>query len=62
MAIKNLNPLYMKSIILFLFISSVCLVACHNNKPKSMTITSKDGKSKVSVDVNSMSGASDDMQ
>ena len=59
---KKLNPLYMKSIILFLSISSVCLVACNNNKPKSMTVTSKDGKSKVSIDVNSASAASDDMQ
>lgn len=52
----------MKSTISLLLISAVFFAACKNNNPKSMTITSKDGKSKVSVDVNSVAATTDDVQ
>jgi len=52
----------MKPVILYLFIATLPIVACKNNNPKTMTVTSKDGKSKVSVDVNSAAAVSDDMQ
>ena len=52
----------MKPVILYLFIATLPIVACKNNKSNTMTITSKDGKSKVSVDVNSAAAVSDDMQ
>jgi hypothetical protein len=52
----------MKPVILCLLIVTGSLVACKNNKSNTMTITSKDGKSKVSVDVNSAAAVSDDMQ
>jgi hypothetical protein len=51
----------MKSIILCLVIMAGSIAAC-KNRSKTMTITSEDGKSKVSVDVNSAAAASDDMQ
>jgi hypothetical protein len=51
----------MKSIIFSLLAMGV-LIACNNNKPKAVTITSDDGKSKVSVDMNSVAAASNDMQ
>jgi hypothetical protein len=52
----------MKPVILCLFIATLPIVACKNNNPKTMTATSKDGKSKVSVDVNSAAAVSDNMQ
>jgi len=52
----------MKPVILCLLIVTGSLVACKNNKSNTMTVTSKDGKSKVSVDVNSAAAVSDDMQ
>jgi hypothetical protein len=52
---------YMKAVILLLMVTG-SLVACKNNKSNTMTVTSKDGKSKVSVDVNSAAAVSDDMQ
>jgi hypothetical protein len=53
---------YMKSTILSVLAVGVFLTACNNNKPKPITITSADGKSKVSVDATSISAASDEMQ
>jgi|KBSMisStandDraft_5_1062788.scaffolds.fasta_scaffold36626_4 hypothetical protein len=52
----------MKRVILSLVVAILTIVACKNNKSKTMTITSDDGKSKVSVDVNSAAAVSDDMQ
>jgi len=52
----------MKSTITSLAIMGFFLAACNNNKPKPITITSGDGKNKVSVDVNSVAAASNDMQ
>ena len=52
----------MKPVILCLLIATGSIVACKNNKSNTMTVTSKDGKSKVSVDVNSAAAVSDDMQ
>lgn len=51
----------MKSVVFSLISFMVFLSAC-NTKPKAMTITSDDGKSKVSVDVNSVAAASNEMQ
>jgi hypothetical protein len=51
----------MKSVILCLVIMAGSIAAC-KNRSKTMTITSEDGKSKVSVDVNSAAAVSDDMQ
>ncbi|HMG66836.1 MAG TPA: hypothetical protein VK588_04085 [Chitinophagaceae bacterium] len=51
----------MKSVV-FSLISFVVLLSACNSKPKAMTITSDDGKSKVSVDVNSVVAASSEMQ
>ena len=53
---------YMKPVILCLLIVAGSIVACKNNKSNTMTIASKDGKSKVSVDVNSAAAVGDDMQ
>ena len=52
----------MKRVILSLVVAILTIVACKNNKSKTMTITSDDGKSRVSVDVNSAAAVSDDMQ
>ena len=52
----------MKQVILSLVVAILTIVACKNNRSKTMTITSDDGKSKVSVDVNSAAAVSDDMQ
>lgn len=52
----------MKSTVLSLLITGILFAACNNNKPKSMTITSEDGKSKVSVDANSVTATTDEMQ
>ena len=52
----------MKSSILSMLFGGFMLTACNNNKPKPLTITSDDGKSKVSVDVNSASATSEEMQ
>ena len=52
----------MKRVILSLVVAILTIVACKNNKSKTMTITSDDGKSKVSVDANSAAAVSDDMQ
>lgn len=51
----------MKSITVCVLIVVVSLIAC-KNKTKTMTITGEDGKSKVSVDVNSAAAVSDNMQ
>ena len=51
----------MKRVVLCLLIAAGSIVAC-KNKTKTMTVTSEDGKSKVSVDVNSAAAVSDDMQ
>jgi hypothetical protein len=53
---------HMKRVILCLLAATLTIVACKNNRSKTMTITSDDGKSKVSVDVNSAAAVSDDMQ
>jgi hypothetical protein len=53
---------HMKQVILSLLVATLVIVACKNNRSKTMTLTSDDGKSKVSVDVNSAAAASDDMQ
>ena len=42
--------------------TGLLFAACNNNKPKSMTITSEDGKSKVSVDPNSVTATTDKLQ
>ena len=52
----------MKLFIFCLLVAAVSILACNNNKPKTMTIKSDDGKSKVSVDVNSAAAVSNDMQ
>jgi hypothetical protein len=52
----------MRSIIFFLLGAGLLLTACNNNKPKSLTITSDDGKNKVSIDANSITATSDEMQ
>ena len=52
----------MKLFIFCLLVASVSILACNNNKPKTMTIKSDDGKSKISVDVNSAAAVSNDMQ
>src|SRR6185436_1077849 len=51
----------MKPVILCLLVATMS-VACKNKQSKTMTITSDDGKSKVSVDVNSAAAAGDEMQ
>lgn len=51
----------MKPVILCLLVATM-LVACKNKQSKTMTITSDDGKSKVSVDVNSAAAVGDEMQ
>ena len=51
----------MKPVILWLLVATM-LVACKNKQSKTMTITSDDGKSKVSVDVNSAAATGDEMQ
>jgi hypothetical protein len=53
---------HMKQVILCLLAATLTIVACKNNRSKTMTVTSDDGKSKVSVDVNSAAAVSDDMQ
>jgi len=50
----------MKQIFLFLF-AAICF-SCNSNKSKGVTVTSEDGKDKVTVDVSQVAGASDDMQ
>ena len=52
----------MKLFIFCLLVAAASILACNNNKPKTMTIKSADGKSKVSVDVNSAAAVSNDMQ
>ncbi|MFI5187622.1 MAG: hypothetical protein ACHQF0_12905 [Chitinophagales bacterium] len=52
----------MKSTILSLLTMGIFLASCNNNKPKPLTITSDDGKSKVSVDMSSVTAATSDMQ
>jgi len=52
----------MKLFIFCLLVAAVSILACNNNKSKTMTIKSADGKSKVSVDVNSAAAVSNDMQ
>jgi len=52
----------MKLFIFCLLVAAASILACNNNKSKTMTIKSADGKSKVSVDVNSAAAVSNDMQ
>ena len=51
----------MKPFSFSLLVAAVSILACNNKKPKAMTITSDDGKSKVSVAVNSAAAVSNDM-
>src|SRR5678810_562408 len=53
---------HMKQVILGLLVATLAIAACKNNRSKTMTIKSDDGKSKVSVDVNSAAAVTDDMQ
>ena len=53
----------MKKVIAPLLVSSLLFIACNNNKPKdSVTITSEDGKEKVTINPNEMQNAAMDMQ
>ncbi len=53
----------MKRLSLFLFASVIFLAACNNNKPKdSITVTSEDGKEKVTIDPTQMQKAAEDME
>jgi len=52
----------MKPVILCLLFAAMSIVACKNNRSKTMTITSEDGKSKVSVNATSVTAATDEMQ
>ena len=53
----------MKHISLVLVAITLLLGACNNNKPKETTvITSEDGKEKVTIDVNQMQNAAQDME
>lgn len=52
----------MRTIILSLFFTGFCLAACNNNRPKGVTVTSEDGKTKTTVDVSQAAGAADEMQ
>jgi hypothetical protein len=51
----------MKQVILSLLVATLAIAACKNNRSKTMTIKSDDGKSKVSVDVNSAAAVTNDM-
>jgi hypothetical protein len=57
-----IKPFFMRSAITYLLVSGILFTACNNNRSKAITITSADGKSKVSIDVNSAPVSSDDMQ
>jgi hypothetical protein len=53
----------MKRLSLFLFTTVLFLAACNNNKPKdSITITSEDGKEKVTLDPTQMQNAAEEME
>jgi hypothetical protein len=53
----------MKRLPLFLFTTVLFLAACNNNKPKdSITITSEDGKEKVTLDPTQMQNAAEEME
>ena len=53
----------MKRLSLFLLASVILLAACNNKKPKdSITITSEDGKEKVTIDPTQLQNAAEDMQ
>jgi hypothetical protein len=47
--------------IFFILIAVICF-SCNSNKSKGVTVTSEDGKDKVTVDVSQVAAASDDMQ
>jgi hypothetical protein len=51
----------MRITILSLLFTGLCLAACNNNK-KPVTITSEDGKEKTTIDVNSVTSSTDEMQ
>jgi hypothetical protein len=52
----------MRPFLTFLLIISLAFIACNNNKPKdTITITDKDGKEKVTMDLNQAKDASQDM-
>lgn len=48
-------------IVSFLAITTL-IAACNNNKPKETVVVSNDGKEKVSIDVDKMKDAADEMQ
>jgi hypothetical protein len=53
----------MKKIVALLFVSSLLILACNNDKPKdSITITDKDGKEKATIDMTQVADAAQDMQ
>jgi hypothetical protein len=52
----------MKHITSILFSATIMLAACNNNKPKEITIPSKDGKEKISVDLNKIQNMAQDME
>jgi hypothetical protein len=51
----------MKQISLLL-VAIILFAACNNSKPKDATIVSSDGKEKVTIDVNKMQNAAEDMK
>jgi hypothetical protein len=52
----------MKQITFFLLSATIMLAACNNNKPKEITIPDKDGKGSVTLDMEKMKDASENMQ
>lgn len=53
----------MKRLSLFLLAAIILVAACNNKKPKdSITITSEDGKEKVTIDPTQLQNAAEDMQ
>lgn len=52
----------MRPILTFLLIISLAFIACNNNKPKeNITLTDKDGKEKVSIDLNEAKNTGQEM-
>jgi hypothetical protein len=52
----------MKKVSSFILAAVILLAACNNNKPKTATITSDDGKEKVTFDADKMQNAAADME